>query len=245
MHAVVEGGVLALLARATAIISPEGVGFPCRRPRHYTVLMRRYLSSQFAWRDGAGDLFYVLGRECCAHGDALLSAREDERSVYKVVLASFRRNYRASPVDHKLEEVLTACQAARPSSRQPWFSDVMQNAVGGASAASAIIPCLLMSSLLVCHQGRRILCPSDHFAAQAMPMTVVVSKGGYKLQCPFHELLEKPRLDDKRLPKLVGVAGHAMNAAVLGALVGYTCSRLPRVDFDIAWQMSSEFDSQG
>lgn len=215
------------------VLSPHLIGWPVKRPRHYSVLLLKecgivYYGSEANFLETLG-CQSVVGADCmwCAH-DGLVS-RE---------LSDMRKIFRSDDChDIGLEQLLPPGAAHRYSeymksfantggAKQPvYVFDCEQNPDASPHAPSKHIPTLLTHGTLCCTAMGRPLVAEEHLVCQGIPCVpeAVGDMHGYPLRCLYQSVLGNGTLSvmaNKR------IAGNSIHVAVIGSLVGYIFGHL-------------------
>ena len=224
----------------TSVISPEDIGWPCRKARRYSVLMRKDLTEKYTFTGSPEHFFLLMGKDVLVPGDILLGASEEQIEHHKSMLARRRKNFRDDAAQYQLEELLTPCQMQRVQEyeamridNRPFISDIGQNPKGGSSIPGQCWPSPLTTSMMFSNSAGRPATREEIISSMGLPAVAgaVVEKNDTMLRFPLQALLDR---EDVQHSHWVKMTGNSMHAAVLGTTVAYVLAHVQALETQVA-----------
>ncbi len=219
-----------LYAITSAQISPVDLGYPCNRPRQFSICILRG-SVEYT---GTWDKFYIIyARQLCSSGAALFKADPDYQS--KVMHSRARSNghhYRVGESPH-IESVLSPSALGRHVKYQKlmgdhswddgsFFYDADQNPEYNSSGG--VIPNLLSHGTLVSGSTMEVAGGLQHLAIMGEPV-FPHQRVGHPYGCQFQGVLDAELLAEGCYKD---IAGNSIHEPTLGTLLLFVLGHTKR-----------------
>ena len=201
--------------------SPWLLGYPCRRPRKYTVLVRR---DAYAWQGSSDEFEAIFAKKVAAPASVYFCTPSEEIEAQVMETASVKGKVPQDGSRPKPVDLLTPPQKRRVAVansqshelNQHIFADVGQEP--DRTVSGPFLPPVLCGSAIYSTEQGRLATSMELAAVQGIPLFRFLDAGGDEESTKWQQLGISPN-------QLKILAGNAMHRPSIGCVILYALSR--------------------